>query len=376
MIPFFKIHYDNRELASVTKVIKSGNLSMGKKTQLFENELEKKLRLKKNNIAAVSNCTVALHLALVSSRVRPGDEVLCSSLTFVADANCIRYVGAKPVFVDINSGNDLNISIENLKKKLTKKTKAIIMTHYAGFPCDIEAIRKIANERNLTLIEDACHTIFSKYKKKYFGTYGDYGVFSLYGNKNITTGEGGLIISNQKNIKKIKKLRNHGIEKSIQERFQQKNPVYEIRNLGYNYRYDDIRSAIAIEQLKKIDFINYRRKQIANNYRKLIKEKLSNIIIPFEKYFSEDFSYHLFVIILPKEINRNKLIKFLFKEGIETSVHYQPIHKFKLYHRNKFKLKNLDMIYKRILSLPIYPDLKLSEQKKIISKIEDYAKKQ
>ena len=376
MIPFFKIHYDNRELASVTKVIKSGNLSMGKKTQLFENELEKKLRLKKNNIAAVSNCTVALHLALVSSGVRPGDEVLCSSLTFVADANCIRYVGAKPVFVDINSGNDLNISIENLKKKFTKKTKAIIMTHYAGFPCDIEAIRKIANERNLTLIEDACHTIFSKYKKKYFGTYGDYGVFSLYGNKNITTGEGGLIISNQKNIKKIKKLRNHGIEKSIQERFQQKNPVYEIKNLGYNYRYDDIRSAIAIEQLKKIDFINYRRKQIANNYRKLIKEKLSNIIIPFEKYFSEDFSYHLFVIILPKEINRNKLIKFLFKEGIETSVHYQPIHKFKLYHRNKFKLKNLDMIYKRILSLPIYPDLKLSEQKKIISKIEDYAKKQ
>tara|TARA_A100001388_G_C28753146_1_gene493416 strand:+ start:761 stop:1891 length:1131 start_codon:yes stop_codon:yes gene_type:complete len=376
MIPFFKIHYDNRELASVTKVIKSGNLSMGKKTQLFENELEKKLRLKKNNIAAVSNCTVALHLALVSSGVRPGDEVLCSSLTFVADANCIRYVGAKPVFVDINSGNDLNISIENLKKKFTKKTKAIIMTHYAGFPCDIEAIRKIANERNLTLIEDACHTIFSKYKKKYFGTYGDYGVFSLYGNKNITTGEGGLIISNQKNIKKIKKLRNHGIEKSIQERFQQKNPVYEIKNLGYNYRYDDIRSAIAIEQLKKIDFINYRRKQIANNYRKLIKEKLSNIIIPFEKYFSEDFSYHLFVIILPKEIDRNKLIKFLFKEGIETSVHYQPIHKFKLYHRNKFKLKNLDMIYKRILSLPIYPDLKLSEQKKIISKIEDYAKKQ
>ena len=376
MIPFFKIHYDNRELASVTKVIKSGNLSMGKKTQLFENELEKKLRLKKNNIAAVSNCTVALHLALVSSGVRPGDEVLCSSLTFVADANCIRYVGAKPVFVDINSGNDLNISIENLKKKFTKKTKAIIMTHYAGFPCDIEAIRKIANERNLTLIEDACHTIFSKYKKKYFGTYGDYGVFSLYGNKNITTGEGGLIISNQKNIKKIKKLRNHGIEKSIQERFQQKNPVYEIKNLGYNYRYDDIRSAIAIEQLKKIDFINYRRKQIANNYRKLIKKKLSNIIIPFEKYFSEDFSYHLFVIILPKEIDRNKLIKFLFKEGIETSVHYQPIHKFKLYHRNKFKLKNLDMIYKRILSLPIYPDLKLSEQKKIISKIEDYAKKQ
>ncbi len=373
-IPFFKINYDHNEIREIKSVLNSGMLTMGSKTDLFENKIAEKLNIKKNNVAAVSNCTVALHLALVSARVGAGDEVLCSSLTFVADASSILYVGAKPVFVDIESNEDLNISVNDLQNKITKKTKAIIMTHYAGFPCKIEKIKSIAKKHNLILIEDACHTIFSKYKKKYFGTYGDCGVFSLYGNKNITTGEGGIIIGNNKLIKKIKKLRNHGIEKSLVDRFKKRNPLYDIKSLGYNYRIDDIRSSLGIQQLKKIKIINDKRKKIANNYKELIENNLRNFNLPFSNQFTKNYSYHLFVLILPKKINRASLIKFLRSKGIETSVHYRPIHKLGFYRKNNFKLPNLDKIYNRLLSLPIYPKLNIKDQKKIINSIQSYAK--
>ncbi len=371
-IPFFKTNYDKNEFIQIKKVINSGTVSMGPVTEKFENEISKKLKLNKDCVALVSNCTSALHLALLSSKIKPGDEVLCSSLTFVADANSILYVGAKPVFVDIESKINLNMSVNDLKKKITKKTKAIIMTHYAGYPCQIEIIKSIAKKNNLILIEDACHTIFSKYKNKYLGLYGNYGVFSLYGNKNMTTGEGGIIISAKENINKIKKLRNHGIEKSLKERFNRKNPIYNISNLGFNYRIDDLRSSLGISQIKKIDKLNSIRKKKALDYCKLFEKKPKYVKIAFKDLIGKDFSYHLFVILLPKNVDRKKLINFLFKNGIETSVHYKPIHEFNLYKKRKIKLKKLDQISKNILSLPIYPKLKFSDQKRIVNKIFDF----
>ena len=371
-IPFFKTDYDKNELIQLKNVVKSGALSMGSVTDKFEEEISKKLRVKKNNVALVSSCTAALHLALLNAKIKPGDEVLCSSLTFVADANSILYVGAKPIFVDIESSENFNICVNDLKKKITKKTKAIIMTHYAGFPCRINIIKSLAKKFNLKLIEDACHTIFSVYKKKYLGLNGDYGVFSLYGNKNITTGEGGIIISKKKNIDEIKKLRNHGIEKSLKERSQSRNPIYNISNLGFNYRIDDLRSSLGLSQIKKIDKINYQRKEKALNYYKLFNLKHKEIKMIFRKFIGKSFSYHLFVILLPKKINRKKLINYLFKNGIETSVHYKPIHEFNLYKKRKIKLKKLDKISKNILSLPIYPKLKYAEQIKIVNKIYDF----
>ncbi len=371
-IPFFKTNYDKNEFIQIKKVINSGTVSMGPVTEKFENEISKKLKLNKDCVALVSNCTSALHLALLSSKIKPGDEVLCSSLTFVADANSILYVGAKPVFVDIESKINLNMSVNDLKKKITKKTKAIIMTHYAGFPCQIEIIKSIARKNNLILIEDACHTIFSKYKNKYLGLFGNYGVFSLYGNKNMTTGEGGIIISAKENINKIKKLRNHGIEKNLKERFNSKNPIYNISNLGFNYRIDDLRSSLGISQIKKIDKLNFIRKKKALDYCKLFEKKTKYIKIAFKDLIGKDYSYHLFVILLPKNVDRKKLINFLFKNGIETSVHYKPIHEFNLYKKRKIKLGKLDQISKNILSLPIYPKLKFSDQKRIVNKIFDF----
>ena len=374
IVNFFKTSYNNKEIKAFTKLVRDGNFSMGKETVKFEKAIAKKLKINENNVALVSNCTTGLHLSMIVSGIKSKQEVLCSSLTFVADANCIKYVGAKPRFVDITSNINWNISVNDLKKKITKNTKAIIMTHYAGYPCEIAKIKKIAKKYRLILIEDACHTIFSKFNNKYLGTYGDLGVFSLYGNKNITTGEGGIVVGKREYIKKIKILRNHAIDKSMLERNLTKTPTYQIHELGYNYRIDDIRSVIGMEQLKKINHLNNLRRKIAVNYKKLIKNELPDIKIPFSNYIGKKFSYHLFPILLPISIDRDELIKFLSGQGIQTSIHYKPIHKLKFYENRNLKLKNLDNISNNILSLPIYPNLNFSDQRYVVSKIKEFYK--
>ena len=362
-ISFFKTNFDSNEITAFKKIVKKGNFSMGELTSKFEKKIARKLNISENCVALVSNCTVALHLAMIVSKIKNNDEVLCSSLTFVADASCVKYVGATPKFVDITSRN------------ITKKTKAIIMTHYAGYPCEISKIKKIAKKNNLVLIEDACHTIFSKFKGKYMGTYGDLGVFSLYGNKNITTGEGGIVVGKKKLIDKIKILRNHAIDRSVLERNLSNTPTYQIHDLGYNYRIDDIRSSIGIEQLKKIDKLNNLRKKVAKNYKKLISEVIPSISIPFKKFIGDNYSYHLFPILLPYSLDRDELIRFLNDRGIQTSIHYKPIHKLKFYEKKFFRLKNLDKISNHILSLPIYPKLSLIDQKYIIKNINYFINK-
>ena len=375
IIPFFKTSFDSNEINAFKKVVKAGNFSMGQSTVKLEKMIARKLKISEKNVAMVSSCTTGLHLAMIVSNIKKNDEVLCSSLTFVADANCIKYVDAKPKFIDITSSDNWNISTKDILKNITKKTKAIIMTHYAGYPCDILKIKKIAQKNNLVLIEDACHTIFSKFKNKYMGTYGDLGVFSLYGNKNITTGEGGIVIGKKKLIDKIKILRNHAINKSMLERNISKTPTYQIYELGYNYRIDDIRSAIGIEQIKKIDNLNNLRKKVANNYKKLISKELPSVKIPFQEFIGGKFSYHLFPILLPNELDRDQLIKFLNDRGIQTSIHYKPIHNLKFYEKPNFKLINLDKISKYILSLPIHPKLGLIDQRYIVANIKKFINK-
>ncbi len=351
-VPFFKTNFNNNEVRAFTRLVMNGNFSMGKATIDFEKAIAKKLKITHENVALVSSCTTGLHLSMIVAGVKNKQEVLCSSLTFVADANCIKYVGAKPKFVDITSDLNWNVSVNDLKKKITKRSKAIIMTHYAGYPCEIAKIKKIAKKNKLVLIEDACHTIFSKFKKKYLGTYGDLGVFSLYGNKNITTGEGGIIIGRKQFIKKVKILRNHAIDKSMLERDLSKTPTYQINELGYNYRIDDIRSSIGMEQLKKIDYLNNLRRKLAINYKKLINKEIPKIKIPFTNFIGNKFSYHLFPVLLPNNVSRDNLIKFLNTKGIQTSIHYKPIHKLKFYEKKNFKLRELDKISNFILSLP------------------------
>ena len=359
MINFYKTNIGKQEIKATELVLKSGFLTSGKYNLKFEKAFLKKIninKLKNIDCCTVSNCTSALMLSLKALGITRGDEVIIPSLTFVADASAITQLGAKPVLCDSISDLDWNISPLSVEKKITKKTKAIIIVHFAGFPCDIPAIKNISKKYNIAVIEDTCHALFSKNKNKFLGLDFDLSTFSFYGNKNFTTGEGGMVVGKKTIINKIRNLKSHNIiRENNKNNFY---PGYEINEFGYNFRLTDIQAAIGIEQLKKINNFNKRRKYLYTHYVKKIKYNNLNVKIPFTDRKKDKYSYHIFPILLPKNCDRRKIITKLFYHGIETSIHYKPIHKLKAYKTNARGIKIVDSFYDRILTLPLYPSLK------------------
>jgi dTDP-4-amino-4,6-dideoxygalactose transaminase len=295
-------------------------------------------------------------LALLALEIGPGDEVLVPSLTFAATANVIKYVGAKPVFCDVISHSNLTIDPNEIEQKITKKSKAIIVMHYAGFPCDMDEIVLLAKKHKLFVIEDSAHAPLSEYKGNKVGTLGDIGTFSFFSNKNIAIGEGGMIITNNKKLhEKFKLIRSHGMTSLSYQRFKGHATKYDIKSLGYNYRMDDIRASIGIVQLKKLNQDIIKRSEL----RKLYIDKLKNnskIIIPFEN--NENFvSNYIFPIVL-NNVNREEIRDRLDKKSIQTSIHYPSIHRFSVYEKDYLELPNTDYISKNEMTLPLYSNLK------------------
>lgn len=355
-IPLFDLNFNEKEEEAVVKVLKSKWISTGPKCQEFEDKFASMLSVK--HAISLANCTVALHLAFEVLGIEEGDEVICPSLTFVATANAIRYVGAIPVFADIVSYENLTIDPENIKKKITPKTKAIIVMHYGGFACDMDQIMAIAKEYKLKVIEDACHGPLAEYKGQKLGTIGDIGCFSFFSNKNISTGEGGMLITNNlKYFEKAKLLRSHGMTSLSYERAKGHSTSYDVVELGFNYRMDDIRAAIGIVQLDKIFHDLELRQQVRNLYVKLLSD-ISNIIIPFVnyEYFSSNY---VFPIVLKNSNNkkRNKVREILAEAGIQTSVHYPAVHRFSIYKDYKNSLPNTEYVADNLITLPMYGNL-------------------
>ena len=355
-IPLFDVNFDDKEAQAAYDTIKSKWVSAGIKCELLEKEFCEKWNVK--HALAVSNCTVALHMACILAGFKAGDEVLCPSLTFAASANCIRYVGAKPVFCDLVGLDDMTISPEEIEKKITNKTKGIVVVHFAGFPCDMDTIMDIAKRHNLKVIEDACHGPLSEYKGKKLGTIGDFGCFSFFSNKNISTGEGGMLITNNDEYAERGRLiRSHGMTTMSFQRATGHATSYDIVDLGYNFRFDDIRASIALEQLKKLPKDYERRAEIRENY---IKDLLGcdKIIIPF-KNNKEYVSNYIMPVIL-KDSNqeyRNLIRKKLADKGIQTSVHYPAIHLFSIFKENSQSLPITEYISDNEITLPMYANL-------------------
>ena len=271
-IPLFDLNFDEQEEKAVLETIQSKWISTGPKTAELENKFAG--MLKTEHAIALTNCTVSLHLALKLAGVEPDDEVICPSLTFVATVNAIRYVNAIPVFADIKSYEDLTIDPSEIEKKITAKTKAIIVMHYGGFACNMKKIMEIAQKHDLKVIEDACHGPLSEYKGKKLGTIGDMGCFSFFSNKNISTGEGGMLVTNNKQYQeRAKLLRSHGMTSMSYERAKGHSTAYDVIDLGYNYRMDDIRASIGVVQLNKLEKDLNKRAEI----RKMYVEKLAGI---------------------------------------------------------------------------------------------------
>ncbi|HOT96592.1 MAG TPA: DegT/DnrJ/EryC1/StrS family aminotransferase [bacterium] len=371
-IPLFDLNFDTGEEAAVIETLRSKWISMGPKISEFEERFSQMLQTE--YAVALSNCTVALHLAMKLLDIKPGDEVICPSLTFVATVNAIRYVDAIPVFADIKSFDDLTIDPDDIESKITKKTKAIVVMHYGGFACDMDSIMSIANEHGLKVIEDACHGPLSEYKSKKLGTIGDVGCFSFFSNKNISTGEGGMLITNNPGyFEKAKLLRSHGMTSLSYERAKGHSTSYDVIDLGYNYRMDDIRAAIGIVQLSKLKSDLSKRAELRSYYLEKL-EGLKNIIIPFKKQKYLSSNYIFTVLLSNSSRNIRDRIRGEFAEaGIQTSVHYPAVHRFSIYQLYASKLPKTDYASDNLITLPLFSTLETSQIDFIVSNLRKFA---
>jgi dTDP-4-amino-4,6-dideoxygalactose transaminase len=352
-IPLSDIDFDETEAEAVQKVIKSRWLTMGMVTQEFEAAFASYITVK--HAIAVTNATAALHLACLALGLGPGDEVIVPSLTFVATANAVRYVGATPVFADIASLDDLNISPAAIEGVITPHTRAIIVVHYAGYPCDMPAIIEIARKHNLFVIEDAAHAVGTELNGRMAGTWGDIGCFSFFSNKNMTTGEGGMMTTNNDELaQKLGRLRSHGMTSLTWDRHKGHAWSYDVVDLGYNYRIDEIRAAIGLAQLGKVERNNERRRQLSKIYRDALQELVPQVDIPFQHHAGKTAA-HLMPILIPVEKQREEFMAGMKDQGIQTSIHYPPIHTFTAYKSDKsLALPLTEAVTDREVTLPLY----------------------
>ena len=357
----------------INKTLKQSMLTLGPQLEKFESDF---CRYSKAKYAiAVSNCTAALHLSLMALGLKENDEVIIPDLTFVADANAVLACNAKPVVADINKENFF-LSISSVKKNITKKTKAIIPVHIYGQVCNIDEILDLAKDNNLKVVEDCAHAVGTFHKSKHVGTLGSTGCFSFYPTKNITTAEGGMVTTNSKEIaEKVRQLRSHGMTKSLKSRYSSEYPwVFDIVEPGYNYRLDEIRSALGVTQLKRIKKINELRKKASLYYHKNL-QNIPGIILP-DMVDDQSHSYHLYTIRVtkPYKLSRNKLYKKLKDNGIRTTVYWMPIHEYAAYSKfaKKSSIVNTTKTYDEILALPLFPNISKKHQDAVIRVIKSF----
>ncbi len=353
-VPLFDLHFEEEEKQAVMEVLDSGWISSGVKTLEFEKGFAEMTGAR--HAIAVSSGTAALHLAVLALGIGPGDEVIVPSLTFAATVNAVHYTGAKPVFADIVSRDDLTISSRDIERKVTERTKAIIAMHYGGFACRMDEIIAVAKAHQLEIIEDAAHAPGARYQGRHLGTLGTVGAFSFYSNKNITTAEGGMIVTASDRIaKEARLLRSHGMTASSYDRALGHASAYDIRQVGYNYRLDDIRASIGIVQLGRLAGDIEKRKQLAGLYQKRLAG-LAGITVPFHGEAYESSNY-IFPIVLNEScgIGRDEFREKLEKDfGIQTSVHYQAVHRFTHYIDPAVVLPETEYVEAHELTLPLY----------------------
>lgn len=377
MIPYGHQSIDKSDIKAVIEVLKSDWLSQGPKIDEFERALAEYCGSKYAVI--FSSGTAALHGAYFAAGLKSGDEFITTSLTFAATANAGLYLGAKPVFADIDA--NLNLDPKEAEKKITAKTKVIVAVDFAGLPAQLEKLKRIARKNNLTLIEDGCHALGASYMGKKIGSISDLTTFSFHPVKSITTGEGGAVITNNKgHYEKLKIFRHHGIVRDP-SKFKEQSPgawYHEMQELGYNYRITDIQAALGISQLKKLDRFIAARKRIAKNYKKSLTKLSKHLKFPSDNgNFSS--AWHIYVIRLKGGLvkKRAEIFKKLREAGIGVQVHYLPVYWHPYYQGLGYKkglCPKAEEYYESAISLPIFPDLKLKDQQFIIKKLHEIIK--
>jgi len=428
-VPLFDLDVGDEELRAVTRVLDSKWLCMGKVTERFESAFADYLGVK--HALAVSSGTAAMHLAHHALGVGRGHEVICPSLTFVATANAVGYTGAMPVFADISSLGDLTISPDDIESMIHENTKGIVVVHYAGFPCHMDRIMQIARRHNLFVIEDTAHAVGASYSSKQkelkaeeaessklkaqsrrrselkaessklkaegskvkerskinngqratgngraykVGTIGDIGCFSFFSNKNMTTAEGGMVVTNHDELaEKIRKYRSHGMTSLTWDRYKGHDFSYDVVGPGFNYRIDELRSSLGLAQLTKLDQNNERRRSLCSLYRQRLNS-VESVSVPFSRFHGIS-SCHIFPVLLSEKVDRNGLMKYLREQGIQTSIHYPPIHLFSYYRKRMPARPHLPLTEhagKKEVTLPLFPTMTDDQVDYVADRIKHY----
>ncbi|KKG31714.1 DegT/DnrJ/EryC1/StrS family aminotransferase [Methanosarcina mazei] len=356
MIPLFRPYFDSEELYEIKEVLDSGWVSQGPKVKEFENKVADYIGAK--YAIAVTNCTAALHVSLLSLGISTGDEVLVADYTFPATGHSVLYCGAKPIFVDVDLST-YNINSDKIEEKITENTKAIIPVHTFGQPAEMDKIMKIAHDYNLKVVEDAACALGAKYKTDHAGTIGDIGCYSFHARKGITTGEGGMVVTNDKTLaEKVRYFSVFGMETAHERESADQITIPIFSGMGYNYKMSDISAAVGMAQMKKIDQIIKRKRELAKYY----DEKLEDIEGINAPQVNENVThvYQSYITLINKKIDRNELINRLRKKDIQTQIgtyssFIQPVY------QSKEKCSNSLDIFNRALALPIYYALQEEE---------------
>ena len=360
MIPIFKPNLGSEELSQISESFSTGWIGLGPKTKQFEQDF--KTFIGSREAISLNSCTAALHLALLASGVKKGDEVLVPALTFASTAHVVIFCGAIPILVDVKA-DTLLMDVNDMRRKITPKTKAVIPVHYGGMICDMDSIISLAKEHNLVVIEDAANCTGAKYKSKRIGNLeSDFTCFSFEAKKNMTT--------------EIRSLRWVGMDKDTHKRFSgQQNPwEYDIIALGYKYNMNDIAAGIGIAQLKKLEDMNNKRNSIVELYN----SSLSNIKWLQTPVSKEDASPAYWLYVLRVDVNRDELMKHLFSKEILANTNFKPLHFFS-YYKEYYRTNNIkvdcpiaEQEWKKIVVLPLYPDMVPKNIRKVIKVIEEY----
>jgi dTDP-4-amino-4,6-dideoxygalactose transaminase len=356
VVPLSHIEVDDEMLSAVQDVVASGWWSMGPRVEAFEREFATFIGVE--HAVAVANGTAALHLALVTAGIESGDEVILPSLNFVAAANMIAHLGARPVFCDIVGEHDLNLDAAHVEELVGPRTRAIIALHYAGFPCDLARLRDIAGRHGLVLIEDAAHAPGALYQGDSCGTAGLMGCFSFFSNKNLPIGEGGMVVTNDDGVAaKLRLVRSHGMTRLTWDRERGHASAYDVVLHGFNFRLDEMRAALGTVLLQRLSGMNEARRRSWMKYRDVIGTT-NGLVVPFAETGTDVLpSCHLAVVVLPQGTDRGLVQAKLAEQGIQTSVHYPPTHTFRAFHDvgGRSHLPMTEDVQERILTLPLHP---------------------